>query len=62
MPRSRFLHPEGKSGVVAGNLTLLEAAKELGFCSEPRLWRQCLLHDLPGRSSDGRRTSLGDRF
>jgi 2Fe-2S ferredoxin len=31
MPRVTFLHPEGKSGEVPANLTLLEAASELGF-------------------------------
>ncbi len=31
MPRVSFLHPEGKSGEVEANLTLLEAAKALGF-------------------------------
>lgn len=31
MPRVSFLHPRGKSGEVAPNLTLLEAAKVLGF-------------------------------
>src|SRR5437899_10748100 len=31
MPRVTFLHPEGKSGEVPANLTLLEAAQELGF-------------------------------
>ncbi|MDP9132022.1 MAG: 2Fe-2S iron-sulfur cluster-binding protein [Nitrospirota bacterium] len=31
MPRVSFLHPAGKSGEVEANLTLLEAAKTLGF-------------------------------
>ena len=31
MPRVSFLHPQGKSGEVEANLTLLEAAKALGF-------------------------------
>jgi 2Fe-2S ferredoxin len=31
MPRVSFLHPEGRSGEVPTNLTLLEAAKVLGF-------------------------------
>ncbi len=31
MPRVSFLHPEGRSGEVEPNLTLLEAAKALGF-------------------------------
>ena len=31
MPRVSFLHPEGRSGEVEKNLTLLEAAKALGF-------------------------------
>jgi 2Fe-2S ferredoxin len=31
MPRVNFLHPQGKSGEVEANLTLLEAAKALGF-------------------------------
>ena len=31
MPRVTFLHPEGKSGEVPANMTLLEAAQELGF-------------------------------
>ena len=42
MPRVTFLHPEGKSGVVTENLTLLEAAKELGFA---------LNHDCGGNAS-----------
>ena len=42
MPRVTFLHPEGKSGVVTDNLTLLEAAKELGFA---------LNHDCGGNAS-----------
>ena len=28
MPRVSFLHPDGKSGEVDANLTLLEAAKD----------------------------------
>ena len=31
MPRVSFLHPQGRSGEVESNLTLLEAAKLLGF-------------------------------
>ena len=31
MPRVSFLHPQGRSGEVESNLTLLEAAKTLGF-------------------------------
>ncbi|RMH05098.1 MAG: (2Fe-2S)-binding protein [Nitrospirae bacterium] len=31
MPRVTFLHPEGKSGEVPDNVTLLEAAELLGF-------------------------------
>ena len=31
MPRITFIHPEGKSGEVQENLTLLEAADVLGF-------------------------------
>ncbi len=31
MPRVSFLHPQGRSGEVESNLTLLEAAKMLGF-------------------------------
>ena len=31
MPRVSFLHPQGRSGEVELNLTLLEAAKTLGF-------------------------------
>lgn len=42
MPRVTFLHPEGKSGVVTRNLTLLDAAKELGFR---------LNHDCGGNAS-----------
>lgn len=42
MPRVTFVHPEGKSGVVTENLTLLEAAKELGFS---------LNHDCGGNAS-----------
>ena len=31
MPHVTFVHPEGKSGEVPANLTLLEAAEYLGF-------------------------------
>ncbi len=31
MPKVTFLHPEGKSGEVPENLSLLEAAERLGF-------------------------------
>ena len=31
MPRVVFIHPEGKSGDVSADLTLLEAAESLGF-------------------------------
>ena len=31
MPRVTFLHSQGKSGTVPRNMTLLDAAKELGF-------------------------------
>ena len=31
MPRVTFLHPEGKSGEVEVNTSLLEASKVLGF-------------------------------
>ena len=31
MPRIEFVHPEGMSGEVERNLTILEAAQELGF-------------------------------
>lgn len=42
MPRVTFLHPEGKSGEVAANLSLLEAAEVLGFP---------LNHDCGGNAS-----------
>lgn len=42
MPRVSFLHPQGKSGEVQANLTLLEAAKALGFD---------LNHDCGGNAS-----------
>lgn len=42
MPRVTFLHPQGKSGNVTRNLTLLDAAKELGFP---------LKHDCGGNAS-----------
>ena len=42
MPRVTFLHPEGKSGIVTRNLTILDAAKELGFP---------LTHDCGGNAS-----------
>ncbi|MCC6964885.1 MAG: (2Fe-2S)-binding protein [Nitrospira sp.] len=42
MPRVSFLHPEGRSGEVDSNLTLLEAAKALGFA---------LNHDCGGNAS-----------
>lgn len=42
MPRVTFLHPEGKSGEVAANMSLLEAAMELGFP---------LTHDCGGNAS-----------
>ncbi|HET9962775.1 MAG TPA: 2Fe-2S iron-sulfur cluster-binding protein [Nitrospiraceae bacterium] len=42
MPRVVFLHSEGRSGEVEPNLTLLEAAKALGFS---------LNHDCGGNAS-----------
>jgi len=42
MPRVTFLHPQGKSGTVPRNTTLLDAAKELGFP---------LNHDCGGNAS-----------
>ena len=42
MPRVTFLHPQGKSGTVPRNTTLLDAAKELGFA---------LNHDCGGNAS-----------
>lgn len=42
MPLVTFLHPEGKSGEVAPDLTLLEAAEALGFS---------LTHDCGGNAS-----------
>ena len=42
MPKVTFLHPEGKSGEVPENLTLLEASMELGFP---------LNHDCGGNAS-----------
>jgi 2Fe-2S ferredoxin len=42
MPRVTFLHPEGKSGEVDVNTTLLDAAKALGFS---------LHHDCGGNAS-----------
>lgn len=42
MPRVSFLHPQGKSGEVQADLTLLEAAKALGFD---------LNHDCGGNAS-----------
>jgi len=42
MPRVTFLHPEGKSGEVEANSTLLEAAQALGFP---------LNHDCGGNAS-----------
>ncbi len=42
MPRVTFLHSNGKSGVVTRNVTLLDAAKELGFP---------LTHDCGGNAS-----------
>ena len=42
MPRVTFLHSRGKSGSVTRNLTLLDAAKELGFP---------LKHDCGGNAS-----------
>src|SRR5688572_13597737 len=42
MPRVTFLHPEGKSGEVPENVTLLEAAEALGFP---------LNHDCGGNAS-----------
>lgn len=42
MPRVTFIHPQGKSGTVTRNLTLLDAAKELGFS---------LNHDCGGNAS-----------
>ena len=42
MPRVTFLHPDGKSGEVTGDLSLLEAAEQLGFP---------LHHDCGGNAS-----------
>jgi 2Fe-2S ferredoxin len=42
MPKVTFLHPDGKSGDVPANLTLLEAAEALGFP---------LNHDCGGNAS-----------
>lgn len=42
MPRVTFLHPEGKSGEVEANISLLDAAKALGFP---------LNHDCGGNAS-----------
>ena len=42
MPRITFLHPEGRSGEVEANLTLLEAAQALGFS---------LTHECGGNAS-----------
>lgn len=42
MPKVTFLHPDGKSGEVDANLTLLEAAQALGFP---------LNHDCGGNAS-----------
>ncbi|MEW6247421.1 MAG: 2Fe-2S iron-sulfur cluster-binding protein [Nitrospirota bacterium] len=42
MPRVTFLHPQGKSGDVEPNMTLLEAAQTLGFP---------LNHDCGGNAS-----------
>ena len=42
MPKVTFLHPEGKSGDVPENLSLLEAAERLGFP---------LNHDCGGNAS-----------
>jgi ferredoxin, 2Fe-2S len=42
MPRVTFVHPDGKSGDVPENLTLLEAAEHLGFS---------LNHDCGGSAS-----------
>jgi len=42
MPKVTFLHPDGKSGDVPENLSLLEAAEQLGFP---------LNHDCGGNAS-----------
>ena len=42
MPRVTFIHPEGKSGDVDSNLSLLEAAQQVGFP---------LNHDCGGNAS-----------
>ena len=42
MPRVTFLHPDGKSGEVPEDLSLLEAAEQLGFS---------LNHDCGGNAS-----------
>ena len=42
MPRVTFIHPEGKQGEVPKNISLLEAAEELGFA---------LNHDCGGNAS-----------
>ena len=42
MPRVTFIHPDGKQGEVPENMSLLEAAEELGFS---------LNHDCGGNAS-----------
>jgi 2Fe-2S ferredoxin len=42
MPRVTFIHPDGKSGEVEANLSLLEAAEQIGFP---------LPHDCGGNAS-----------
>jgi 2Fe-2S ferredoxin len=42
MPRVTFIHPEGKSGDVEADLSLLEAAEQMGFP---------LNHDCGGNAS-----------
>lgn len=42
MPKVTFLHPQGMSGEVQANLTLLEAAQALGFALD---------HDCGGNAS-----------
>ena len=55
MPHVTFLLPESRSGEVEVNTSLLEASKAARVSVEPRLWRECFMHHLSGRSADGRR-------
>ena len=56
MPRVTFIHPDGKSGEVPRDLSLLEAAEHLGFrlnhdCGGNASCSTCLVHVVVGEEN-----------